>query len=85
MTCATCHLPRQKVNGVVRVNHNNTYTLKPRDRMVADVCMNCHGMEFAYNAIFDDDLVTDNFDRLPELEHPSLQMSRAERDRRQTR
>ncbi|MGK7906787.1 MAG: cytochrome c3 family protein [Synechococcus sp.] len=85
VTCATCHLPRQAVNGAVMVNHNNTYTLKPRDRMVADVCMNCHGMEFAYNAIFDDELVTGNFDRFPDMKHQSLQMSRAERDRRQSR
>ena len=84
VTCATCHLPRQIVDGAVRVNHNNTYTLKPRDRMAADVCMTCHGMEFAYNAIFDEDLVTDNFARSPERAHESLGMARARRDRRNT-
>ncbi len=85
VTCATCHLPRQKVSGEVRVNHNNTYNLLPGDRMVADVCMNCHGFEFSYNAVFDDDLVTENFAHLPEHNHESLAMVRALRDRRNNR
>ena len=77
-TCATCHLPRQtSASGTVAVNHNNTYTLLPRDRMVKEVCMNCHGMEFAYNSIFDDDLVESNFARPPTLSLDTLKMVRA--------
>lgn len=85
VTCATCHLPRLSQEGSVRVNHNNTYTLKPRDRMVAEVCMNCHGMEFAYTNIFDDDVVEANFARASELKNESLLMARQERDRRDAR
>ena len=82
VTCATCHLPRtaqKKGDGtlLVNVNHNNTYNLKPQDRMVGDVCMNCHGMEYGYNSIFDDELVEANFDRPPTLEHPSFELVRA--------
>lgn len=82
VTCATCHLPRtaqKKGDGtlLVNVNHNNTYNLKPQDRMVGDVCMNCHGMEYGYNSIFDDALVEANFDRPPTLEHPSFELVRA--------
>lgn len=77
-TCATCHLPRQTMaSGTVVVNHNNTYTLLPRDRVVKEVCMNCHGMEFAYNSIFDDDLVESNFARPPTLSMDTLKMVRA--------
>lgn len=65
VTCATCHLPREISGDKVLVNHNNTYTLKPRDRMVQEVCMNCHGVEHAYNSIFDDELVEANFARPP--------------------
>ncbi|MGB7484965.1 MAG: cytochrome c3 family protein, partial [Phormidesmis sp.] len=87
VTCATCHLPRtaqKKGDGtlLVKVNHNNTYTLKPRDRMVGDVCMNCHGMEYSYNSIFDDALVKADFDRPPTLEHPSFKLVRAAEDKR---
>ena len=87
VTCATCHLPRaaqKKGDGtlLVKVNHNNTYNLKPQDRMVGDVCMNCHGMEYGYNSIFDDDLVEANFDRPPTLEHPSFELVRAAKAKR---
>lgn len=65
VTCATCHLPREVSGDDVLVNHNNTYTLMPRDRMVQEVCMNCHGVEHAFNSIFDDELVEANFARPP--------------------
>lgn len=78
VTCATCHLPRQQDErrDSVFVNHNNTYNLLPRDRMVADVCMNCHGMEYSYNSIFDDELVTSNFARPPDRDLDTLKMVR---------
>lgn len=85
VTCATCHLPRTGRSGSVHVNHNNTYTLKPRDRMVSEVCMTCHGMEFAYTNIFDDEVVEANFARASEQENQSLLMARQERDRRRSR
>ena len=78
VTCATCHLPRQQTetSEFAFVNHNNTYTLLPRDRMVKEVCTNCHGMEFAYNSIFDDSQVEANFDRPPERYLKTLEMIR---------
>ncbi len=82
VTCATCHLPRQEFNGLVHVNHNNTYNLLPRDRMVKDVCMNCHGMEYSYNSIFDDELVEANFARPPTQDLKTLEMIRVLRKKR---
>ncbi|MEO1445145.1 MAG: cytochrome c3 family protein [Cyanobacteria bacterium J06635_11] len=87
VTCATCHLPRTSTGSseetaVVKVNHNNTYTLKPQDRMVGDVCMNCHGVEYAYNSIFDAELVEANFDRPPTLELETFDLMRAFEERR---
>ncbi len=76
VTCATCHLPREESEDAVLVNHNNTYTLKPRDRMVKDVCMNCHGLEHSYNSIFDDELVEANFARPPTLEMQTFKLVR---------
>jgi len=76
VTCATCHLPREVAGDKVLVNHNNTYTLKPRDRMVKEVCMNCHGVEHAYNSIFDDELVEANFARPPNQKLPPFQLVR---------
>lgn len=87
VTCATCHLPRQTIEDsgsspVVAVNHNNTFTLKPRDRMVGEVCMNCHGMEYSYNSIFDDALVEMNFARPPTQDLQTLEMVRVLREKR---
>ncbi|MEO1620108.1 MAG: hypothetical protein AAFU53_03640 [Cyanobacteria bacterium J06632_3] len=86
VTCATCHLPRtgvKKGDGVVvNVNHNNTYTLKPRNRMVGEVCMNCHGVEYSFNSIFDDELVEADFDRPPTLAHQTFDLMRAAEKRR---
>ncbi len=76
MTCATCHLPREVSGDAILVNHNNTYTLKPRDRMVKEVCMNCHGVEHAYNSIFDDELVEANFARPPTQKLQTFQLVR---------
>ncbi|MGK7876211.1 MAG: cytochrome c3 family protein [Xenococcaceae cyanobacterium] len=85
VTCATCHLPRQEFDGVIHVNHNNTYNLLPRDRMVQDVCMNCHGMEYSYNSIFDDELVETNFARPPTQDLKTLEMIRVMRKKRSSK
>lgn len=77
VTCATCHLPRNAVEDNVLVNHNNTYTLLPRDRMVKEVCLNCHGLEHAYNSIFDDRLVEANFARSPTQKMATFELVRA--------
>lgn len=87
VTCATCHLPRYEALSIgaepkVEVNHNNTFTLKPRDRMVKDVCMHCHGMEFSYNSIFDDELVEANFDSPPTQDLKTLDMVRQLKQKR---
>ena len=85
VSCATCHLPRvidEFDDTLVRVNHNNTYNLKPQDRMVGDVCMNCHGVEYSYNSIFDLELVEANFDRPPTLEMQTFDLMEAAEARR---
>lgn len=86
VSCATCHLPRHTVTSgeaeVAHVNHNNTYTLLPRDRMVQEVCMNCHGVEYSYNSIFDDELVEANFDKAPTESMETFELIRAFEARR---
>lgn len=84
VTCATCHLPRQTLGetDTIFVNHNNTYNLLPRDRMVKDVCMNCHGLEHSYNSIFDDEMVEANFDHPPTQKLETFDLIRAFEKRR---
>lgn len=45
--------------------------------LVKEVCMSCHGLEFYYNNIFDDELVEANFTRQPTHNLETLKMIRA--------
>lgn len=66
VTCATCHMPQSEKRGVVTTNHNQNDTLRPNEKMIRSVCMDCHGLEFAIDALADPALVTSNFRGLPD-------------------
>ncbi|WP_372796358.1 cytochrome c3 family protein [Pontiella sp.] len=54
VSCATCHMPRMELgNGRVGVQHNQNDNLRPNEKMVRSVCMNCHGVEFSLKALAD--------------------------------
>lgn len=82
VSCATCHMPRARLNdernGRVVVNHNNSWTLLPRDRMVKEVCLACHDLEFSIDSIFDERLIQNNFQGAPIKRHETLKMVEAE-------
>ena len=40
-------------NGRVGVQHNQNDNLRPNEKMVRSVCMNCHGVEFSIKALAD--------------------------------
>ena len=69
VTCATCHMPRleKNINGhqVVIVDHNQNYNLRPNEKMIRPVCMNCHGLEFSIDALADPELIKSNFNGKP--------------------
>ncbi len=65
VSCATCHLPREthRVDGrdVVRVQHNQNANLRPNEKMIRSVCLDCHGLSFALDALADRALIAANF------------------------
>lgn len=65
VSCATCHLPREThaVDGeeTTVVVHNPNHNLRPRTKMVREVCQSCHGLGFALAAIADESLIRSNF------------------------
>jgi predicted CXXCH cytochrome family protein len=69
VTCATCHMPRvesiRQGRPWTSVDHDNTATLRPPDRMVGRVCSRCHGVEFALASMLDRRLVDNNFKGRP--------------------
>lgn len=73
VSCATCHLPRvqQKVEGQLRVDvmHNQNDYLRPNEKMIRPVCLQCHGMPFAIDALADKTLIKNNFNAQPSKVH----------------
>jgi predicted CXXCH cytochrome family protein len=65
VSCATCHLPREggQADGAVRVlvQHNQNLNLRPNEKMIRSVCLDCHGLEFSIDALADAALVRNNF------------------------
>ena len=76
VSCASCHMPREyvKSNGkdVLIVQHNQNNNLKPNEKMIRPVCMKCHGLEFAINALADEALIKNNFSGKPTTYIPSI-------------
>ena len=77
VSCATCHMPREKApRGVFTVQHNQNDNLRPNEKMIRSVCQNCHGIGFAIDALADSELVGRNFDGLPSVHVESIDMVR---------
>lgn len=76
VSCATCHLPRMthRLEGieVTLAEHNQNLNLRPNEKMLRSVCMNCHGLAFALDALADGSLVERNFNGRPARHVPSI-------------
>lgn len=76
VSCATCHLPRETITdkGVKRilVQHNQNANLRPNEKMIRSVCMECHGLGFSINALADEALIKRNFKGLPTTKVESM-------------
>lgn len=72
VSCATCHMPRIKKYGKVQVEHNQSSTIRPNEKMLRTSCMKCHGLGFSMNALADEDLIEKNFKGKPQIEVKSL-------------
>jgi formate-dependent nitrite reductase cytochrome c552 subunit len=85
VSCATCHLPRERhAEGSttrVLVQHNQNANLRPNEKMLRTVCLDCHGLGFALDALADPALVRANFRGRPSRHIESLDL--AERRRRE--
>jgi len=81
VSCATCHLPREphregELKGI-RVQHNQNANLRPNEKMIRGVCMNCHGLGFSIDALADPALVQRNFAGQPAAHIESLDLAAA--------
>ena len=82
VSCASCHLPRVEHRdadlGIRRtlVQHNQSETLQPSEKMIRPVCLGCHGLGFSIDALADPDLVRRNFAGRPAAGIKSIEMVR---------
>jgi hypothetical protein len=87
VSCATCHMPREIHRGEqgdrVLAQHNQNMNLRPNEKMVRSVCLNCHGLGLAIDALADPDVVRSNFTLLPSRHVESLDW--VERRQRKTK
>ena len=65
VSCATCHLPKEETSRGIVTNHNQNDTLRPNEKMIRPVCMECHGLAFAIDALADPALIANNFTGKP--------------------
>jgi formate-dependent nitrite reductase cytochrome c552 subunit len=80
VSCATCHLPRDEYRAPeggakrVLVQHNQNDNLRPNEKMIRPVCMNCHGLGYSIDALADAKLTLENFAGRPGAHVKSLDM-----------
>lgn len=80
VSCATCHLPRVEYepndwSSRILVQHNQSATLRPNEKMLRPVCQHCHGLGFAMDALADPALIHNNFTGQPAVKIQSIQMA----------
>lgn len=78
VSCATCHLPRKVVKrdgkSFVIAEHNQNDNLRPNEKMLRSVCMQCHGLGFSIDALADPKLIENNFSGKPGVHIESLDL-----------
>lgn len=74
VSCATCHMPRMEVDYELVVQHNQNETLRPNEKMIRTVCMNCHGTSFSIDSLADEKLIKNGFVGQPQEHIGSLDM-----------
>ncbi len=73
VSCATCHMPKTEHRGMILTDHNQNYTLRPNEKMIRPVCLDCHGLGFSLDALADADLVRRNFKGMPAAHVASIE------------
>lgn len=67
VACADCHMPKIEDENTYKffTTHNQNSYLRPNEKMIRPVCMNCHGLAFSIDALADPALVANNFNGHP--------------------
>jgi len=88
VSCATCHMPRVEFEPNawmerILVQHNQSATLRPNEKMIRPACQHCHGLGFSIDALADPALIANNFRGRPAVHIESIDMAKANEARAQ--
>lgn len=72
VSCASCHMPKFEHRRQVRTNHNQNDNLRPSEKMVRTVCLDCHSLRFSLDALADEALIRQNFTGKPAIHVQSI-------------
>jgi hypothetical protein len=72
VSCADCHMPKIEGRRAVFTTHNQNAYLRPNEKMIRTVCMSCHSLDFAIDALADQELVESNFNGRPSVHIESI-------------
>lgn len=79
VSCATCHMPRLEFElfgqSHTLVQHNQNDNLRPNEKMIRSVCLNCHSISFSIDSLADKELINKNFLGTPKHHIQSVDMS----------
>jgi hypothetical protein len=56
----------------VTVQHNQNWNLRPNEKMIRPVCMQCHSLSFSIDALADKALIENNFTGQPSVHIESI-------------
>lgn len=59
--------------GKIATNHNQNDNLRPNEKMIRTVCLDCHGLAFSLDALADTDLIRRNFSGRPTVHVESIE------------
>lgn len=59
---------------VTKVLHNQNDVLRPNEKMIRPVCIQCHGVGFSIDALADPNVIEKNFNTLPSKHVESIDM-----------
>ncbi len=81
VSCASCHMPTMEQTAAYQTlhatQHNQNFNLRPNEKMIRSVCMNCHGLNFSIDALADPSLIKNNFSTPPTKHIESIDMATA--------
>jgi len=81
VSCATCHMPRleKEYNWGefyhTLVQHNQSDTMRPNEKMIRPVCMTCHSLGFSIDSLADREVINTNFRTEPSIHIESMNMA----------